>query len=202
MKYRVIVPLRFAIAAVCFFTLAGIASGQTERERERELNDREIELRSWNLKIISLSANKQRKPKMRPEQALAQVQQDFTRIQVLNKDLVFSISDKRPLDFKFVTKSVTEIRRRSERLNENLALPEADKSQIEPPLTVANPTQLKLSVLRLGNLIYSFTNNPFFKEPGVINTEQTVKARRELLEIVELSAQIKKDSERLEKAGP
>jgi hypothetical protein len=69
---------------------------------------------------------------MQPEQALAQVQQDFTRIQVLNKDLVFSISDKRPLDFKFVTKSVTEIRKRSERLNENLALPEADKSQVNP----------------------------------------------------------------------
>jgi hypothetical protein len=202
MKAKVMVPRRVAFATLLLFALAVFANAQTERERERELNDREIELRSWNLKILSLSANKQPKPKMRPEQALAQVQEDFARIQMVNKTLVFSISDKRPLDFRFVTRSVTEIRKRSERLNENLALPEFDKTAIETPPAVASPTQLKLSVLRLGNLIYSFTNNPFFKEPSVIDTEQTLKARRELLEIVELSAQIKKDSERLEKAGP
>jgi len=202
MYARVMSPQRIAFATVLLFALAVCANGQTERERERELNDREIELRSWNLKILSLNANKQPKSKLRPEQALAQVQEDFTRIQVLNRGLVFSISDKRPLDFRFVAKSVTEIRKRSERLNENLALPEVDKTAIETPTAVASPTQLKLSVLRLGNLIYSFTNNAFFKEPSVIDTEQTVKARRELLEIVELSAQIRKDSERLEKGVP
>jgi hypothetical protein len=202
MNFRLMVPGRMALAGVFLLALAPLAIAQTERERERDLNDREIELRSWNLKILSLSANKQPKSKMRPEQALAQVQEDFTRIQVLNKNLVFSISDKRPLDYKFLTKSVSEIRKRSERLNENLALPNADKTEIASPTAVTNPTQLKLSVLRLGNLIYSFTNNPFFKEPEVIDTEHTVKARRELLEIVELSVQIKKDSERLGKIGP
>ena len=175
------------------------AAGQTERERERELNDRDIELRSWNLKIISLEVNKQRKSKLRPEQALAQVQKDFTRLQVVNKNLVFSISDKRDLDFKFVAECATEIRERSARLNDTLALPTVDKTEIQAPQSANNSTHLKLSVLRLGNLIYNFTNNPFFKEPGVVNTEGTLKAKRELLEIVELSGQIKKDTDRLEK---
>ena len=192
------------LVAVCGLLLAayGVALSQTERERERELNDREIEVRSWNLRLISMNANKETKSKLRPEQALAQVQEDFTRIQILNKKLVFSIADKRPLDFEFVAKSVSEIRKRSSRLNENLALPEADRSTVGTPSPVTNTNQLKLAVLRLGNLIYSFTHNPFFKEPAVLNPEQTIRARRELLEIVELSAQIKKDSERLEKSGP
>ena len=175
------------------------AFGQTERERERESNDRDIELRSWNLKIISLEANKERKSKLRPEQALAQVQKDFTRLQSINKELVFSISDKRDLDFTFVNNCATEIRERSARLNDTLALPSVDKSEIPTPQSADNSTRLKLSVLRLGNLIYNFTNNPVFKEPGVANTDGTLRAKRELMEIIELSGQIRKDSEKLEK---
>jgi hypothetical protein len=191
--------MKVAIGCIFLLAVCTVGMGQTERERERELNDREIEIRSWNLRLISLNANKQKKSKLTPEQALAKVQEDFTKIQILNKSLVFSIADKRPVDFKLVTRSASEIRKRSERLNETLALPDADRASVEAPKAVNNPTQLKLAILRMGNLIYSFTNNEFFREPSVLNTEQTLKARRELLEIVELSSQIKKDSERLEK---
>jgi hypothetical protein len=51
------------------------------------------------------------------------------------------------------------------------------------------------------NLIYSFTNNSFFEQPSVVDAVKSVKARRGLMEIVALSAQIKKDTERLKKAG-
>ena len=189
------------IFLVCLFGLPVVALAQTEREREREANDREIELRSWNLKLISLRANKEPKSKLRPQQALAQVQEDFTRIQVVNKALVFSISDKKPVDYKFISKSASEIHKRSGRLDEYLALPSVEKP-VRELASVSNQNQLKLSVLRLGNLIYSFTNNQFFKEPSVIDSEKTVQARRELLEILELSEQIKKDTERLEKMKP
>ena len=191
----------FTLVLLLALGVPAVTRAQTEREREREANDRDLELRSWNLKLISLRGNKERKSKVRPEQALAQVQEDFTRMQVVNKALVLSIAEKKPLDFRFVTKSVTEIHKRSSRLNEYLALPDAEKQALEPA-SVTNQNQLKLSVLRLGNLIYSFTNNQFFKEPSVIDSEKTVQARRELIAIVELSEQIKKDSERLEKLKP
>ncbi len=203
MKHKLMSLFQIILGTVFSFAMVGVSTfGQTSREREREINEQETELRSWNLKIISLNANKSKKSSIRPEEALAQVQDDFTRIQVINKNLVLSISQKRPLDYKFVSKSVTEIRKSSERLNENLALPEAE--QIEPVVTkeVTNENQLKLAILRLGNLIYTFTKNPFFKQPTVLDTQETVKARRELLQIVDLSAQIKKDAERLEKTAP
>ena len=191
----------FTLVLFLLLAVPAVAVAQTEREREREANDRDLELRSWNLKLISLRANKGPKSKVRPEQVLAQVQEDFTRIQVVNKALVLSIAEKKPLDFSFVKKSVTQIHKHSSRLNEYLALPDVEKHALEPT-SVSNQNQLKLSVLRLGNLIYSFTNNQFFKEPSVIDSEKTVQARRELMAIVELSEQIKKDSERLEKLKP
>ena len=61
--------------------------------------------------------------------------------------------------------------------------------------------QLKPSVLKLGRLIFSFIDNPFFKEASVVDTLLTTKARRDLEEIIELSGQIKKSSEGLGKKG-
>ena len=49
----------------------------------------------------------------------------------------------------------------------------------------------------MGRLIFSFVDNPFFKEASVVDTELTTKARRDLEDIIELSAQIKKNSAHL-----
>src|SRR5205809_919754 len=57
-------------------------------------------------------------------------------------------------------------------------------------------------VLKLGRLIFSFVDNPFFKEASVVDTQLTAKARRDLEEIIDLSGQIKKNSEQLKNAGP
>ena len=89
---------------------------------------------------------------------------------------------------------------RAERLNTNLALPEAEKT-IRPTSTDAvAPNQLKPPVIRLGRLIFSFVDNPFFKEASVVDTQLTAKARRDLEDIIELSGQIKKSTEQLGKS--
>ena len=182
-------------------SVAFVRGQQRDPDRERELNERELELRMWNLRLLSLSARKNANRRSRSEQtmAVAQLQDDFTRLQLLNKELVFAISAKAPLDLKFVSRSVSEIRKRAERLNENLALPEPEE---KPALVMTDSVrieQLKLSILKLGRLIYDFTNNPFFKEASVVDTEQTTKARGELEAIIQLSGQIKKDSDKLER---
>lgn len=76
---------------------------------------------------------------------------------------------------------MTEIRERAERLNKNLALPELDPIA-EPSRSVVpeGPDRLKRSVIRLGTFIFSFVDNPFFKEISVVDTQQTAKARRDL----------------------
>ena len=54
-------------------------------------------------------------------------------------------------------------------------------------------------VLKLGRLIFSFVDNPFFKEASVVDTQLTSKARRDLEDIIELSGQIRKTSEQMDK---
>jgi hypothetical protein len=190
-----------AAASLVVLAAAFAATAQNDREIERIENDRDIELRSWNLKLLALSAHKNKgRSDASQAQAVAQVQEDFKRLQIVNKDLVLAVPPKGELDLSFVAKSVAEIRKRAKRLNENLALPEP-----ETPIphaeqrVVTKAEQLKLPILRLGRLIYNFSNNPFFKEASVVDTRQTAKARAELEQIIELSNLIKEDSDRLRK---
>lgn len=124
------------------------------------------------------------------------MQKDFTRLQIVNKELLRSALGNGTLDARFVSKSVAEIKERAERLDKNLALPESDKTADHSRIILApGPDHLKRSVLRLGTLIFSFVDNPFFKEISVVDTKLTMKARRDLEDIIELSSEIKKNSE-------
>jgi hypothetical protein len=192
------------ITAVVFFALAisPIISAQpVNKDKERAENERDLELRSWNLRILALQYNKnKRRSRPQPEQQLAQLQKDFSQLQVLNKSLLTAALANPPLDPKFVSKSVAEIKKRAERLDKNLALPEPERAA-EQTETFATPLQLKPSVLKLGRLIFSFVDNPFFKEASVVDTQLTSKARRDLEDIIELSGQIRKTSEQMGKAN-
>src|SRR5229473_336073 len=195
--------LRMIAAVVFALAFSHAVMAQSARDIERAENERDLDLRSWNLKILQLQHERERKGRPPVKQALAQLQEDFSRLQIANKSLLRAALSNNTLDTKFVSKSVTEIRKRAERLNFNLALPEVEKPGAPATLaTMATPTspqQLKPSVLKLGRLIFSFIDNPFFKEASVFDTQLTTKARRDLEDIIELSGQIKKNSEQLGK---
>ncbi|MGH9968833.1 MAG: hypothetical protein ACREBG_13605 [Pyrinomonadaceae bacterium] len=189
-------------AIVLGLALVTQVSGQRESERDRLENERDLELRSWNFKMLSLAASKGGEERPRAKQALAQLQEDFRQIQTLNKSLGRAAIGSGVLDLRFVSKSLSEMKKRAERLNFNLKLPEPEASTENlkiGPLT--SPVQLKPSLLKLVRLVFNFVDNPFFKEASVVDTNQTRKARRDLENIIELSEQLKKDSERFDKAS-
>jgi len=185
--------------AFAVFPLVG-AQSPRDREREREANERDLELRSWNLRLISINARKSRYRKPDVKQALAQLQEDFTRLQIVNKNLGRAAIANGDLDFKFVSKSVSEIKKRAERLNSNLALPEPETTNPNSD-AVVQPQRLKVSVLKLVRLVYRFVDNPFFKEASVVDTQLTSEARRDLEQIIELSGQIKKSGGKTDNAS-
>jgi hypothetical protein len=207
MNRRVHVVVRVTAAVSLVFiglSKAPAQTGQNPRNnpdpaRHAEENERDLEQRMWNLRMLSEEAGKPRPRRPTPAQALEQLQKDFTQLQILNQSLLRAALGNIPLDPRFVSKSVAEIRERAERLNTNLALPEPPaRPAIEP---LAGPEQLKPSVIRLGRLIFSFVDNPFFKEASVVDTQLTTKARRDLEDIIQLSGQIKKGTEQLGKSN-
>lgn len=169
---------------------------QRDRQRDREADELDIQQRSFNLRMLNIIA-KQRRPRPNPQLALAQAQEDFTQIQLVNKKLGLSALRSGDLDLKFVTKAAAEINKRAERLKENLALPAPAEATKPFKYTVANATQLKAPIVDLARLILDFTDNPFFKEAAVLETQQANKARRDLESIIVISEGVRDLSKHL-----
>lgn len=186
------------VASLALFTDA--FAQQRDRQREREADELDIQQRSFNLRMLHIMA-KQRRPRSNPQLALAQVQEDFTHIQLVNKKLGLSALRGGDLDLKFVTKAAAEINKRAERLKENLALPAPDNATAPFKYTVENATQLKAPIVDLARLILDFTDNPYFKEAAVLETHQANKARQDLESIIVISERVRDLSKRLHNGG-
>ncbi len=165
------------------------------RKRMEEERQRVFDLRR---------ASEPRRTPSRPEPrlALAQIKEDFVRIQVINNELAEMVSRARrePLDLKLVSKSAADIRKRAARLRDNLILPEFEKvfeiPQVEAP---TEAERLKSSLALLRALILEFVNNPHFKNSQLVEVQAAMKARRDLEDIIEVCGWVKQSSEKLHK---
>jgi hypothetical protein len=191
-----------AAAFACAFS--PLAFGQTQQQIEdakqaeliRRAGENERRIASWELRMAEV----RRPPTQRRDATLAyaQIREDYKQIQISNNDLLRLVGAGGPLDLKVVTKSVSDIRNRASRLKENLRLPEPQKTAERPkPEALMETAQIKSSLSRLDALIFEFVNNPIFDHAKTVNIEQAAKARRNLEEIIEISDQIKKSSEKL-----
>jgi len=164
-----------------------------DRERQQDINRREMLLRGYGLTTGRPSNGKKL-------QALAdQVEQDFGRILVLHNEIARAISGAKSLDYVFVSDAATEIRKRAIRLQATLVLkPEVSEQTAEKQIAL-NDVQVKDALITLCKQIKSFVTNPVIENPGTVNVEQLNKSRQDLRRVVELSFSIKRTAEKLAK---
>ena len=179
------------------FGRSGGARPETDSERRaRDRRDREFNLR------MAEKAGRRPVERHEPRMALTQIREDFTRIQVINEDLMRAASQTGALDPRLIAKSASEIKKRAERLKYNLALPEPEKATKRPVEEIgAEVGQLKSALSELGKMITGFVTNPAFVSSEVVDTKLAAQARRDLEGIIELSSGIKKCGEKLSKVA-
>jgi hypothetical protein len=133
-----------------------------------------------------------------PRLALAEFRTDFLSLQIANNELFKSVSSAGPLDLKVVAKSAAEIRRLSKRLKTNLIIPKTEGASQHSTMSLKPGLEhLHSSLATLDSLILDFVSNPVFESAKVVDIPLSIKARRHLEEIIILSGQIKKSSEKL-----
>lgn len=136
-----------------------------------------------------------------PRLAFAQIREDFVRLQVVNNDLARAVAGAGQLDFKLVAKSASEIKKRAERLKDNLVLPEATEGEKSPAAPApTDMEQLRAALSRLDGIILRFANDLHAKGVRRFDAQSSVKLRSNLEEIVALSGRVKKSSEKLGEA--
>jgi hypothetical protein len=177
------------------------SQASTQRGTDPEFEQRQRDLRLVDKLMDAHETPKPTSTKRRdPKVVAAEVQEDFTRIQLVNNDLTQAASDSAPLNLEFVVKSTAELVEHSKRLAENLGHREPEKGSKPPKLEpVTDVEQLKFSLATLDKLITEFVHNPLFIEASTRNAELFVKARGDLAEIIALSEHIKKNTEELSK---
>jgi hypothetical protein len=142
-------------------------------------------------------------PKRYAPLVLDQIREDFLRIQVIDRKLIQATAGGDALDLGLVARSASEIRKRSHRLKENLALPrpEAPPAGRSGTEVEATSERLRVSISDLSNLIDEFVSNPMFEQSKLVDARLSGKARQDLEAIIELSSQIKRGSEKLKAAA-
>lgn len=159
----------------------------------RERQQREAQLRG-----LEMLGGAKKEDRRGAEAAAEKVRDDFKSIQLLRNRVVRHLLSEKPLDYKFIAEGAGEINKRAGRLKNYLvrAAPEGENRE---PVEIGEG-QIKDALVTMCKRIDSFTENPIFKVPAVVDVEQSAKADRDLRHILLLSAGIKRTAERLEGA--
>jgi len=105
-------------------------------------------------------------------------------------------------DFKAIGVETAEVRKRAKRLRSWLKLPRSEPTDIMRELEMpADRPQLKLSMYALAALITDVVQNPL-PTGRVLHVVESLKARKDLDAIVELSGRIRTQCELFSKSGP
>jgi len=170
--------------------------GDSDTQTNREANLRSAEMGSA---VTQLS-------QQRLAAVIEQTRQDFKRIQLVRNEMVDNLVAKKPLDYKLISEQAAEVNKRAGRLKSFLMrpAPEGDKKDEKedgPKRAEYDADALKGALVRLCNAVYSFTSNPMFKDPSVVDAQKAAKAGGDLLDIIRLSDDIKRSADRLGKSS-
>jgi hypothetical protein len=138
----------------------------------------------------------------RLQAAIELVKQDFKRIQVVRNELVGDLMANKPSNYKLIAERTAEINKRAHRLKTFLMPPvseEQEKEKEEKSAIEYKPEEIKGALVKLCNTIFNFTENPVLKTPDVIDVQQSARAGRDLLTIIELSGNLKASAEKMGK---
>jgi len=132
--------------------------------------------------------------------ALAEIAEDFEKIQVINNKMMGATMRAVAPDYARIAEVTAEIKTRANRIRGNLRLAKMSANNGEKSSNykkVQDAAGMKASLLSLDGSIMSFIKNPIFKNPGVLDVEQSEKASHDLENIIDLSNLINKDAKRL-----
>jgi hypothetical protein len=193
-----------ALAAAAFALILctpHASRAQTTRvEREARRND--MQMRQWALRDLERLKGERPEKRRDARPAYTDVAHDFEQLQLVNYSLASAIAPAVALDYELIKKESAEVSKRASRLKNVLALPEVEGQKAQGSAAdVQTPEGLRSAVASLDALVKSFAWNPVFRQPDVVDLEQSSKASRDLAGIIVLSEQIRKGASELFKGA-
>ena len=182
------------------------------------LESRARQIREGALRSAEMDAAVEKRNQQRVEALVVQVKEDFAHLQIVRNEIARNLVARKPLDYHLISDQTTEINKRANRLKIYMmprAPEDKEKEPKNPPDQHPTPAGREVTpqlnsenmtgaLVRLCKLIDSFVENPALKNE--VNAQQLDKAKadkaradRDLLSIVELSNDLQKSADRLNK---
>jgi hypothetical protein len=168
--------------------------GPAARERNRVMDDHD---RDINRMKNDAKASNERRRNLFP-----QINEDFQRIQVIHNEIVRLLQSDKGLNYGRLAELTDDMKKRSARLRENLALPEREKTDAPHTHTeTVDETHMKKTIVALHDLVVTFVASPIFKNLGVVDAKVVEEARENLDNIIDVSDEIKREAKVLGKTA-
>src|SRR5436305_5820073 len=183
------------IAIGCLIVFAAPTAAQSvgdpAKAQMQEMDRREMQLNN------TLGEKGRPNDPKRAQAMMDQVSEDFQRILTRHNELVRVIAANQSLNYQFISDAMSEIKKRSARLQSSLKLakPEntTDDSKTESAFV---GMETKDEMILLCKKIESFVKNPIIEKPGTVDAQALDKARKDLQSIVEVSDVMKKEADK------
>jgi hypothetical protein len=208
-------PALFFVAATVLLAAPGPARAQggepkdspqprrpTFSSNPRAPDPASIRERQSSMRSTELAAARKPRPPEQARLALAQIAEDYRRIQVVNNQMLSAALGSPALDYKNISEGTKEIGKRAARLKSSLVLPAPEG----PPRRWAyghsrDAAQMRAALQKLDGLVMGFVMSPFFRNRDVLDAHAGAKASADLDEIIELTRLISEDAARLGKVA-
>ena len=172
-------------------TAAQMVGGDPAKAQVQEMDRREMQLNN------TLGEKGSPNDPKRAQAMMDQVSEDFQRILTRHNELVRAIAANRPLNYQFVSDAMSEVKKRSTRLQSSLKLPKPETTSEDSKTDSALiGMETKDEMILLCKQIESFVKNPIIEKPGTVDAQALDKARKDLQSIVELSDVMKKQADK------
>jgi hypothetical protein len=195
-----------AAASASTAVLAALLLASPPRARAQLISTRgderraEMEQRQRALRSLSRLLNKPDRKESVKRPTYKEVAEDFQQLQVRNYNLAGFLEPGAQFDYRLIEEEAGEVRHRASRLKSALALPYAkDDPDAKRAAEALTPERIKAAIASLDKLVNSFAWNPVFRNPDVLDAENSTRAGRELEDILSLSGQIKESARTLSK---
>jgi len=203
-------PARLLAASMFSFCLAATAMAQGKPagagpppNNNPNLDDRARQVDEGRLRSAEMDAGADEKNQKLVQAAIANMKEDFARIQILRNDIARNLLAHKPLDYSLVSEQTAEINKRANRLGLYMRA-HAVEGERDDNLPELKSEEMIGALVRLCKLIDSFTENPSLKNAATIDSKDAGKAKenkanadRDLTAIIKLSNSLQKKSEGL-----
>ena len=171
--------------------IAAQSAGDPAKAQMQEMSQREMQLNN------GIGEKGRPNDPKRAQAMMDEVSEDFQRILTRHNELVRAIAANQSLNYQFVSDAMSEIKKRSTRLQSSLKLQKPEKATDDNKTEAALlGMETKDEIILLCKQIESFVKNPIIEKPGTVDAQALEKARKDLQSIVELSDVMKKQADK------